>query len=328
MNLRLGTIAFSICAVFSALIFEGPLAHAGATNSDTKTSGEANAADAAAAFNSAKELGTADAWNAFLANYPTGFHADLARAYLKKLSEGAPPARTTTSPSSAPTGNARELACNQRETVRSLNSDASTKITFVNKSGMHRGLMWMDFKGQLQDYGGLQPDEQKTIDTFVTHPWMIVTGPGDCLQIFLPDTTPANVELVRLDADDPKPAAKRKVEEDEPVKKKKLVCAENYKLQGGKCVLIQNCGKNAYRSPEGDCYCNKNFTMMNGKCIEKAATAAFCGPGFRAQGGKCVPGYQAPKPNAPLSTEQKKAINKGCPKGQVWNAAEGCHHDD
>ncbi len=42
------------------------------------------------AFDAAKELGTADAWNAFLASYPTGFHADLARAYLKKLSEQAP----------------------------------------------------------------------------------------------------------------------------------------------------------------------------------------------------------------------------------------------
>jgi len=40
------------------------------------------------AFESAKELGTAEAWKAFLANYSTGFHADLARAYLKKLGEG------------------------------------------------------------------------------------------------------------------------------------------------------------------------------------------------------------------------------------------------
>ena len=42
------------------------------------------------AFESAKELGTADAWNAFLGNYPSGFHADLARAYLKKLGAEAP----------------------------------------------------------------------------------------------------------------------------------------------------------------------------------------------------------------------------------------------
>jgi hypothetical protein len=29
-----------------------------------------------------------------------------------------------------------------------------------------------------------------------------------------------------------------------------------------------------------------------------------------------------------MSGEQRKAINKGCPRGQVWNAAEGCHEDD
>ncbi len=37
------------------------------------------------AFNAAKELGTVDAWQAFLKNYPDGFHSDLARAYIKNL---------------------------------------------------------------------------------------------------------------------------------------------------------------------------------------------------------------------------------------------------
>ena len=40
------------------------------------------------AFNAAKELGTADAWQAFLNTYPDGFHADLARAYIKNLGGG------------------------------------------------------------------------------------------------------------------------------------------------------------------------------------------------------------------------------------------------
>ncbi len=47
------------------------------------------------AFEAAKELGTVDAWNAFLANYATGFHADLARAYLKKLGASAAAAAST-----------------------------------------------------------------------------------------------------------------------------------------------------------------------------------------------------------------------------------------
>ena len=50
------------------------------------------------AFEAAKELGTAEAWNAFLESYPSGFHADLARAYLKKLGAPAPKAETAKEP--------------------------------------------------------------------------------------------------------------------------------------------------------------------------------------------------------------------------------------
>jgi hypothetical protein len=41
--------------------------------------------DQKSAFESAKELGTVEAWQAFLSNFPSGFYADLARAYVKKL---------------------------------------------------------------------------------------------------------------------------------------------------------------------------------------------------------------------------------------------------
>ncbi|QGM97790.1 hypothetical protein [Methylocystis parvus] len=37
------------------------------------------------AFGIAKELGTAEAWEAYLKRFPNGFHADVARGYLKKL---------------------------------------------------------------------------------------------------------------------------------------------------------------------------------------------------------------------------------------------------
>ena len=40
------------------------------------------------AFEAAKELGTVEAWEAFIASYPEGFHAKLARAYIKKLGGG------------------------------------------------------------------------------------------------------------------------------------------------------------------------------------------------------------------------------------------------
>ena len=54
------------------------------------------------AFEAAKELGTVEAWDAFLSNYPSGFHADLARAYVKKLGQATPAQAPT--PAAAPAG--------------------------------------------------------------------------------------------------------------------------------------------------------------------------------------------------------------------------------
>jgi uncharacterized protein YecT (DUF1311 family) len=69
------------------------------------------------AFEAAKELGTVEAWDAFLASYSTGFYADLARAYVKKLAEqpaaqAAAPAAGGSAPPSwcAAPGNAAERA--------------------------------------------------------------------------------------------------------------------------------------------------------------------------------------------------------------------------
>ena len=97
---------------------EPEAANAPAQENTSKKSGT-DAADISAkrAFDDAKELGTAEAWNAFLANYPDGFYADLARAYLKKLggTTTAPPAAEAPAPAApaagpAPAAPAKPLA--------------------------------------------------------------------------------------------------------------------------------------------------------------------------------------------------------------------------
>ncbi len=90
-------------------------------------------------------------------------------------------------PSSARPG---QRSCAERPKLKSLHSREPTKITFVNKATTYRGITWMNFKGGFQDFGGLNPGESKTIDTFRTHPWMITTGPGDCIEIIMPSAEP------------------------------------------------------------------------------------------------------------------------------------------
>jgi hypothetical protein len=234
---------------------------------------ESPAATEKDAFEAAKELGTKDAWDAFLARYSSGFYADLARAYVRKL-DAQPGAASSPSPQLVPSSaRAAERPCADRSTLRSEKSTEPTKITCINRSGMYRAFMWIDFEGNLKDYGGVNSGDQVTFDTFRSHPWMIATGPGDCLQIFLAAAEPATVELLRLAADDEPVRQPAPVRSAAPVKPKPtpvkppLVCAKNYKLVNGRCVLLQNCGANAYRSAEGDCYCKKGYKMRNGKCV-------------------------------------------------------------
>ncbi|MBL8566816.1 MAG: hypothetical protein JNM89_13970 [Hyphomicrobiaceae bacterium] len=81
----------------------------------------------------------------------------------------------------------------------------------------------------------------------------------------------------------------------------RLVCAKGYKKVRGECVMLQNCGANAYRSPEGDCYCNNGYEMKSGKCVRiarKQPVRDNCPGDSVLKNGKCVkenePGYKPP----------------------------------
>lgn len=157
----------------------------------------AQAPDAAesSAFEQAKELGTVEAWDAFISAFPTGFHADLARAYLKKLGGQPQAAGVPAAPAISPSAQAVELKCSERQGLRSINAAVPTKITFINVSGSDRFVRWVDYEGKVQNGDRLKAGNQVTIDTYRTHPFLIATGSGDCLQIFLPGDERATVEL-------------------------------------------------------------------------------------------------------------------------------------
>ncbi len=81
---------------------------------------------------------------------------------------------------------AADASCNQLFKLKSKNSNTPTTITFVNGASTVRAIMWLGFDGHPKDYANLQTGENVTLQTFLTHPWMVVTGPGDCLEIVMP----------------------------------------------------------------------------------------------------------------------------------------------
>ncbi len=103
-------------------------------------------------------------------------------------------------------------------------------------------------------------------------------------------------------------------------------CARGYKKVRGECVMLQNCGRNAYRSAEGDCYCNRGFDMIGGKCVyrKKAPVVRDNCPGDSVlKNGRCVkeeePDY---KPPIKCTGGQLYSLSQqrcACQDGLKWN---------
>ena len=69
--------------------------------------------------------------------------------------------------------------------AKSQNSNTPVTVTFYNKSGEYRGVMWADFKGKWVSYANLEPGQSYTVNTFATHPWVFTDGPGNCIEMWV-----------------------------------------------------------------------------------------------------------------------------------------------
>lgn len=311
---RLNTTAHrgALVLAVAMLLSLAPLVSKVVTGS-AQDSAFAQASDAAEAkaFDESKALGTAEAWNAFLSYYSTGFRADLARAYLKQLQTNAPAAANTAPPPpflptqaapTAPEQAAIEQSCDTQRTVRPRDSTEPVRIRFVNESGGHIVLQRIDTDGSLKEAGTLEPGASVTKDTFLTHPWITAYGEGSCRQLFLP-AGPFSVARLVPESALPKKAAAPKPQA-QPRAPAPLKCAANYKNVRGQCVLLQNCGPNATRNPEGDCFCNRGFQMMNGQCQVPRQRSNQCSRHevYSSSMGQCIPKAAMCGPNEVYSS--------------------------
>ena len=240
------------------------------------------------AFEAAKALGTVEAWDAFLRNYQTGFHADLARAYVKKLAE--------------------QPAGQQPAALPSATGGYDYPMVAGSWGGIVR-------RGPGQGYdqvGSLKEGEEVTlmappIAIENGYPWFKIAyadgQEGFMWGGIICSTGAERPDMFKLCTFTPvrSTAASRA-----PQKSPASSNSKNEKSRG----------------------CSSGRIMIDGRCVKRRDALTHCGPGYRLKGNKCVPGYRAPKPSDPIPSWQLEAIKKGCPKGMGWNAAEGCHEND
>jgi len=72
-------------------------------------------------------------------------------------------------------------ACNEQG-LRSQKSDKPTTIEFINKSKRTVNVYWIDYKGKRKLYHTLRPGQRVGQDTFRSHPWILTTEQGRCLE--------------------------------------------------------------------------------------------------------------------------------------------------
>lgn len=241
------------------------------------------------AFESTKELGTAAAWDAFLTNYPSGFHADLARAYVKKL-KAAPPMR------------APQVAGNP-----GVNGFDVTSVDYGGGVFLMNGATtWVEQRRA----GG---DALRFVETFRSerevrlfdkrrnvHVTLDITG-GTILSASGSAPLKKLYDIVAVQGGGgaaaftapPPPAAITPVQAPARIQPK---CGNNFQLSKGKCVPIQNCGRNASRNSKGVCHCKKGFVNRNGACerprqAQRPRQPSRAGDGYHDAQGNLLPGY-------------------------------------
>lgn len=285
----------ALALMTSVLLPASAVSAAGGAGSEPGTIQVAQATTEKDAFEAAKALGTVEAWDAFLSNFPTGFHADLARAYVKKLAEGAPDTRQTPPPPPPQTavvydypmvagtwgGIVRNGPGQGYNQVDSLSSGSMVTL-MAPPLTMENGYPWFKIA-----YGNER-------EGFMWGGIICSTGAERQDMFKLCTFTPVNSAG---NSSTPERKTSNSDSSTTKYKPKKVVC-------------------------------RSTSVLIDGRCVKKRDASTHCGPGYRLKGSKCVPGYQAPKASDPIPSWQLEAIKKGCPKGMGWNAAEGCHEND
>jgi hypothetical protein len=90
--------------------------------------------------------------------------------------------------SSNPRGKAglEDVGCRLARPLKSREGEVATTIRFTNRTSQVVRIYWLNYEGAQELYGYLQPSHSRSFDTYLTHPWVVADGSGDCISTFLP----------------------------------------------------------------------------------------------------------------------------------------------
>ena len=91
------------------------------------------------------------------------------------------------------TPDASEETVSKEKGLKSESGNVKTRITFVNRSKQPVKAYWLDYNGDRVLYKELKPSESYSLDTFVTHPWLITDLHNNAWDVYMPTVQPRTV---------------------------------------------------------------------------------------------------------------------------------------
>lgn len=90
------------------------------------------------------------------------------------------------SPNAPPAHPAAPLGCDTYGNARSMSGEVPQQVTFSNPGHAARVLFWIDYEGQPTQIAIVEPGLWVTIDSYLTHPWLITDMDGVCQDVMVP----------------------------------------------------------------------------------------------------------------------------------------------
>ncbi|MGP0058997.1 MAG: caspase family protein [Beijerinckiaceae bacterium] len=160
-------------------------------------------ASAESHWKSAEAIGSLAAFDDHLARFPSCIFAGLAKARIESLknkeAKAAPPAATpdgTSLQEHAPDDSRSPARCSDEQSLKSVDARRPTGISFKNSRDTSIRIFWIDYAGKRKLYGSLSYGQSLSLQTFMTHPWVITNNVDTCIGVYLPET-PAREFVIR-----------------------------------------------------------------------------------------------------------------------------------
>lgn len=83
----------------------------------------------------------------------------------------------------------------EEQRLRSINSDTSTQIEFVNQRGDAVRVHWLDYQGSRTFYTQLDPGMSYIQPTYVSHPWIVTDTAETPIVVFQPTAAPGRATI-------------------------------------------------------------------------------------------------------------------------------------